>query len=155
MDYYIVRDFESSMTMLDSLIVSVPGVNPMYHFLRAQVRTSQVEVQPVNESELRLRYFEIIQDLKFCAKSFPEFPYASFNIGNTYVKLKDYQSAINAYTEALERDPDMPEAYFNRGVVRILDGKIAEGLADLSKAGERGLYQSYNLIKKYSAKAKE
>ena len=75
----------------------------MYHFLRAQVRTSQVEVQPVNESELRLRYFEIIQDLKFCAKSFPEFPYASFNIGNTYVKLKDYQSAINAYTEALER----------------------------------------------------
>lgn len=155
MDYYIVRDFESSMTMLDSLIVSVPGVNPMYHFLRAQVRTSQVEVQPVNESELRLRYFEIIQDLKFCAKSFPEFPYASFNIGNTYVKLKDYQSAINAYTEAMERDPDMPEAYFNRGVARILDGKIAEGLADLSKAGERGLYQSYNLIKKYSAKAKE
>lgn len=154
MDYYIVRDFESSMSVLDSLVVSVPGINPLYHFMRAQVRTSQIEAQPVNENELRLCYFEIIQDLKFCANSLPDFPYASFNMGNIYVKLKDYPSAINSYTEALERDPEMPEAYFNRGVVHILNNDIDKGLADFSKAGEMGLYQSYNLIKKHSANNK-
>lgn len=150
MDHYIVRDFESSMTVLDSLIVSVPGASPLYHFLRAQVRTSQIEAQPINDNELRLRYFEIIQDLKYCASSIPDFPYASYNMGNTYIKLKDYQTAIQAYTDAISRDPDMPEAYYNRGVAYILQGKVEDALVDLSKAGEMGLYQAYNLIKKHS-----
>lgn len=152
MDNYIVRDFESSMSVLDSLIVSVPDVNPLFHFLRAQVRTSQVEAQPINDSELRLRYLEILQDWKYCAKSMPEFPYASYNMGNTFVKLKDYTSAIKAYAEAIERDPDMPEAYFNRGVARIMHDDVEMGLSDLSQAGEMGLYQAYSLIKKYSKK---
>lgn len=150
MDNYIVRDFESSMSVLDSLIVSVPDVNPLCHFLRAQVRTSQVEAQPINDSELRLRYLEVLQDWKFCANSMAEFPFASYNMGNTLVKLKDYVSAIKAYTEAIERAPDMPEAYFNRGVAHILNNNVEQGLADLSQAGEMGLYQAYNLIKKYS-----
>ena len=68
--------------------------------------------------------------------------------------MKDYPSAINSYTEALERDPEMPEAYFNRGVVHILNNDTDKGLADFSKAGEMGLYQSYNLIKKHSANNK-
>lgn len=154
MDHYIVRDYESAMSVLDSLIVSVPNIDPLYHFLRAQVRTSQIEAQPINEKELRLRYFEILQDWKFCANAIDDFPYASYNMGNTYVKLKDYASAINAYTDAIERDNGMPEAYFNRGVAYILSDNIDKGLADLSRAGEMGLYQAYNLIKKYSKNRK-
>lgn len=150
MDNYIVRDFESSMTLLDSMIVSVPQAHPLLHFLRAQVRTSQIEAQPLNDSELRLGYMEVLQDWRLCAKSIKAFPYASYNVGNTYVKLKDYASAITAYTEAIARDEDMPEAYYNRGVSYILAGDAQKGLADLSKAGEMGLYQAYNLIKKYS-----
>lgn len=150
LDHYIVRDFESSMSVLDSIIVSVPNVSPLYHFLRAQVRTSQIEAQPMNESEQRLRYLEILQDLKYCAASLPDFPYASYNWGNTCMKLKDYGTAVDAYSEAIARDADMPEAYYNRGVAYILMGKTEEGLADLSRAGELGLYQAYNLIKKHS-----
>lgn len=150
LDNYIVRDFESSMTLLDSMIVSVPKANPLLHFLRAQVRTSQIEAQPLNDSELRLGYMEVLQDWKLCAKSLKSFPYASYNVGNTYVKLKDYASAVAAYTEAIERDRDMPEAYYNRGVAYILAGDAQKGLVDLSKAGEMGLYQAYSLIKKYS-----
>ncbi len=149
-DNYIVRDFETSMSLLDSMIVSVPLVNPVFHFLRAQVRTSQIEAQPINDSELRLGYLEALQDWKLCARYIPDFPYASYNVGNTYVKLKNYDSAIAAYTEAITRDQDMPEAYYNRGVAHILAGDTQKGLADLSKAGELGLYQAYNLIKKHS-----
>jgi tetratricopeptide (TPR) repeat protein len=155
MDNYIVRDYETAMSVLDSVIVSVPDVNPLYHFLRAQVRTSQVEAQPINDNELRLRYLEILQDWKYCARALPDFPFASYNMANTYVKLKDYPSAIEAYTEAIRREPDMPEAYFNRGVAHILQGNVESGLADLSRAGEMGLYQAYSLIKKYSAKGRE
>ncbi len=149
-DNYIVRDFETSMSLLDSMIVSIPFVNPILHFLRAQVRTSQIEAQPINDSELRLGYMEALQDWKLCAKTIPDFPYASYNVGNTYIKLKNYSSAISAYTEAINRDPGMPEAYYNRGVAYILAEDTQKGLADLSKAGELGLYQAYSLIKKYS-----
>ena len=155
MDNYIVRDYETAMSVLDSVIVSVPDANPLYHFLRAQVRTSQVEAQPINDNELRLRYLEILQDWKYCARALPDFPFASYNMANTYVKLKDYTSAIEAYAEAIRREPSMPEAYFNRGVAYILQGNVEFGLADLSRAGEMGLYQAYSLIKKYSAKGKE
>lgn len=154
MDHYIVRDFESAMSVIDSLIVSTPGAHPLYHFLRAQVRTSQIEAQPINENELRLRYFEILQDWKYCANAMEDFPFAFYNMGNTYVKLKDYPSAIKAYTSAIERDSTMPEAYFNRGVAYILSNDMEHGLADLSQAGEMGLYQAYNLIKKYSKRNK-
>lgn len=150
LDNYIVRDFDSSMSLIDSLIVSTPNADPLYHFIRAQVRTSQVEAQPINDNELRLRYMEVLQDWKYCAKAMTDFPYASYNIGNIYVKMKDFKSAIEAYTEAIKRDSSMPEAYFNRGVANILNGHIDEGLADLSQAGEMGLYQAYNLIKTYS-----
>ena len=68
------------------------------------------------------------------------------------LKLKDYQSAINSYSRAIEIDNKLPEAYFNRGITYILMKEINKGLADLSQAGEMGLYQAYNLIKKYSQK---
>lgn len=150
MDNYIVRDFETSMSVLDSLIVSVSNAHPLLHFLRAQVRTAQAEAQPINEGELRLCYMEVIQDLKLCARRLPDFPYASYNLGVTYTKLKDYPSAISAYTEAIARDSSLPEAYWGRGVAYILSGDTERGLSDLSQAGEMGLYQAYSLIKKYS-----
>lgn len=150
MDYYIVRDFESAMSVLDSIIVSDKDVSPFYHFLRAQVRVSQLEAQPLSEGEMHLTCLDIIQDLKYCTNSIPDFPYASFNMGNIYVKLKEYYYAIEAYTDAIRRDPAMPEAYFNRAVAHILQGNLEQALSDFSQAGEMGLYQAYNLIKKYS-----
>ena len=41
----------------------------------------------------------------------------------------------------------MPEAWFNQGLALIYVKREAEGIADLSKAGELGLYQAYSIIK--------
>ena len=76
--------------------------------------------------------------------------FAYYNIGNIYAHLHEYAKAQEAYTRALEIDPRFPDAYYNRGVIRLLDGRTEEGLADLSQAGEYGLYGAYNLIKRYS-----
>lgn len=154
MDYYIVHDFESAISVLDSLIVSNPEINPLYYFIRAQVRTSQIEAQPVNEDEIRLRYLDILQDWKYCSNKLYDFPFAAYNMGNSYMRIKEYDSAIKAYTDAIERDKSLPEAYFNRGIAYILHGNAEKGLADLSQAGEMGLYQAYNLIKKHSKNKK-
>jgi tetratricopeptide (TPR) repeat protein len=62
---------------------------------------------------------------------------------------RDFRSAISYYTKAIEIDNDFAEAYFNRGLTYIYINEIDKGLADLSKAGELGIYQAYNLISRF------
>jgi hypothetical protein len=50
---------------------------------------------------------------------------------------------------AIAQDADFAEAYFNRGLTYVYIGENEKGLADLSKAGELGIYQAYNIITKF------
>ena len=52
------------------------------------------------------------------------------------------------FTKAIQHDPNLAEAYYNRGLCRIYAGNVAEGNKDLSKAGELGLYNAYSILKK-------
>ena len=70
-------------------------------------------------------------------------------MANTKVKKKDYLGAINDYSKAIELEPDFAEAYFNRGLTRIFLDDMEGGSLDLSKAGELGLTEAYNVIKRY------
>ena len=38
-----------------------------------------------------------------------------FNRGNSKAGLSDYQGALRDYTEAIDRNPNFPQAYYNRG----------------------------------------
>jgi len=63
------------------------------------------------------------------------------------VPRHDYQHAVEDYTHAIELDAHLAEAYYNRGLARLALKQQAEGVSDLSKAGELGLYQAYSIIK--------
>ena len=63
---------------------------------------------------------------------------------------KDYRSAIEDYDKAVAISPDFAEAWFNRGITHIYLGEREEGLRDLSRAGELGMYKAYNIIKRFS-----
>ena len=70
--------------------------------------------------------------------------------GEEKAKLqKEYKDAIEYYTRAIAQDRDFAEAYFNRGLTYVYIGENEKGLADLSKAGELGIYQAYNLITRF------
>lgn len=156
MDYYHVRDFESATTDLGLILASHPDHQAAL-FLRAQMRIAQqmasvpagtLPLSPSNEA--RIGYGQALEDLQHLLRLSPNLSAAQYNIGNVYVQLHQFDRAIEAYSATLELDPQFPEAYFNRGVIRLLDGHTNDGLSDLSQAGELGLYQAYNLIKKYS-----
>jgi tetratricopeptide (TPR) repeat protein len=66
-----------------------------------------------------------------------------------HAKLNDYKSAIVDYTVAIELNERFAEAYFNRGLARLYIGNVEEGVSDLSKAGELGIFQAYNVIKRF------
>ena len=81
----------------------------------------------------------------------PTNAYIYYDRGNLYASRKDYAKAVDDYTRAIELDPNLAEAYYNRGLTRIRANNRTQGIADLSKAGELGLYGAYSLIKQYSA----
>ena len=155
LDYYQVRDLHNSYLTVDSMIVygnTTEANDALLYFLRAQVRIAQINVQQntMEPREVRLGFINACHDLKTASRLAPDFAYSAYNMGNILVRMTEYNDAVAAYTEAIRQDPKMPEAYYNRGVAYILQKDIDKGLADLSQAGELGLYQAYSLIKKYS-----
>ena len=151
LSYYHVRDFEAASADLDSAAV-LDAKDAVIPFLQAQVHCRQMEAQSGEASVMttQIGYNRALTELQRVVALEPTFAYAWYNMGNIYMAVQDYKSAYDAYSRALNIDPRLPDAYYNRGLASILDGQVQRGLSDLSQAGEYGLYGAYNLIKRYS-----
>lgn len=154
---YHVRDFEAAMADLDTLIQS-QSASPEFFFLRAQCRLAQTmagqqsfgEDKPhggeVDVMALRM----VRRDLEQVIRLAPDIAYAYYDLGNVLFLEGDFRQAEEAYTDALKHLSRFPDAYYNRGVTYLMMGQTDKGIADLSQAGEQGLYSAYSLIKQYS-----
>ncbi len=60
--------------------------------------------------------------------------------------------AIYLLNQAIELNDAYAEAYYNRGLLRLLLDENALAIKDLSKAGELGIVSAYNIIKKNQKK---
>ncbi|ESU19943.1 hypothetical protein FCR2A7T_13500 [Flavobacterium cauense R2A-7] len=65
------------------------------------------------------------------------------------LKLDDSQGAMQDAEEAIKYKPYEGIAYYVRGFYRLNSGNKNEGCMDLSKAGELGYQEAYQLIQKY------
>jgi tetratricopeptide (TPR) repeat protein len=96
-----------------------------------------------------LDYKSAISDFNLALKYNPRLPVYYFR-GNAMFNLKNYLGAINDYTIIIQSNPnDSPNAYFNRGLARIYFKQIQLGCKDLSKAGEQGNLDAYEVIKEH------
>ncbi len=91
-------------------------------------------------------------DFAEALKLSPRNAYLYYNRANLYADDKRLDRAIADYTQAILLDPNLAEAYYNRGVANYYAGHLAEAQADLSKAGELGLYDAYALSKRLATK---
>jgi tetratricopeptide (TPR) repeat protein len=99
-----------------------------------------------------LDYDFILNDLNNVIKLSPNFEFAYYNKALVQCSRKLYNEALESLNKAIEINPDFAEAYFNRGIIHIYNGNETEGTADLSKAGELGIFKAYNVIKRYTSK---
>lgn len=79
----------------------------------------------------------------------PEMSFAHFNFGHLLATAERYEEAETQFGLAASSKGNFIEANYNRGLIRILLGKISKGCEDMSLAGELGLTDSYNVIKRY------
>ncbi len=54
----------------------------------------------------------------------------SYNMGNTYYALKDYASAITAYSDAMQAEPAFYEALLNRANALLMAGQLVSAKDD-------------------------
>lgn len=66
--------------------------------------------------------------------------------------LNDLRGSITDCSESIKLDPYFPAAYMTRGMAKIQLKQIEEGCLDLSKAGELGMTDAYEEIKRFCNK---
>lgn len=151
-DYESLCAFQSALEEYNKAATLASG-NWVILFNRASVRHKMIEAADENDEQqmmdLQLRL--MMDDYKEVVRLCPNMYFAYFNMGNIMVEEKNYNEAISYYNIAIEKDKDFGEAYFNRGLTYIFLGENDKGIADLSKAGELGVYSAYNFIKRFTA----
>lgn len=139
-EFAIIKDYTSAIDDCSKAIVLADNdLEPIIAFCRATWRYRMPEL----DYELILRDYNQVLSLQ------PDFTFALFNKANILCSQGNYRDAIDHYSRAIKYDPDFAEGYFNRGLTYIYTGENEKGLADLSKAGELGIYQAYNLMTRF------
>lgn len=166
LDFYLVQDLVSAIADYSSAIAADGGLWVAY-FNRAIARFRQAQLdaaghdedsfvmQPLQTAEASATsasssYQLCLADLNKVIDLAPDFPYAWYDRAYVYAMMHDYQAALADYNEVIAMNGSFAEAYYNRGLTRLFLGQNEEGIADLSKAGELGLYGAYNLIKRFA-----
>ena len=157
-EFALVQDYTSALDDCTQAIVLSNDQRPttndpsILFFCRANWRYKQLEyLRAAGEltKESALDFEIMLRDLDYVTQLCPDFSFAYYNKANLLATQKDFEAAIAHYTAAIQADPDFAEAYFNRGLTRIYLDRVEAGIADLSKAGELGIYQAYNLISRF------
>ena len=100
------------------------------------------------EATMRDAYLQMaIAGLKTAERLAPTNAYVAYNMGCALASKHSTQAAIDAFTQALQLDERLPEAYYNRALLYVQLNQKEKAYADLSRAGQLGLYKAYALIK--------
>ncbi|MCQ2310241.1 MAG: tetratricopeptide repeat protein [Paludibacteraceae bacterium] len=152
-EFALVQDYTSAMDDCTKAILLDPSLI-FAHFLRANWRYKQIEYQRAtgdvdNTAKYEMDFEIMLRDYDYVVTHLPDFSFAYYNKANMLCQQKDFQAAITHYSRAIEIDHDFAEAYFNRGLTYIYTDNTDKGIEDLSRAGELGIYQAYNLITRF------
>ena len=76
--------------------------------------------------------------------------YSYYNRANLRALSGSLPEAFEDYTKAIELNPNFAEAYYNRGIIQIFMKDTRKGCLDISKAGELGIVEAYEVLKRYA-----
>jgi tetratricopeptide (TPR) repeat protein len=167
----LLKQYNKAIDDLNKVIKLDERNLPAY-FMRANARTKMIETieklklkeqSPGFESKASLilpvdinsnsttidAYNDILTDYTVVLYMNPDFIFGYYNSGNIYCKTEKYFQSIEEFNKAISIEPEFAEAYYNRGLVKILMNDIEGGAKDLSKAGELGIKDAYNVLKRY------
>ncbi len=147
--YAKTQNFDDAMSDL-TLCLQTDSTCALAYWQRAVCQAMVNEFNASQGIDVQLKAARAMDDFNHALRLEPGSAFLLYDRANLYAARKDYAHAIDDYTAALKANPRLAEAYYNRGLCRILSNHKTEGIQDLSRAGELGLYGAYSVIKKYS-----
>lgn len=156
--YAMLKNYESALADLDKVISLKPDfVAPLLEraFVRLAMDESRRRARHDHEAGDRLEAgmltreanLRALEDLDKALELAPDMAYAWYDKALVLERLGRTQEAVDCYSKAIADANDFAEAYFNRGLLFIKLGRKAEAAADMSRAGELGVYYAYPLLK--------
>jgi len=147
--YSAIQNYEGAIEDLSTYLhIDSTSVLALWQRAVCQSRINQFQASEGTNTELKNA--NVLADFNHALALSPQNAYLLYDRGNQHAQRKAYESAIADFTAAIAIEPNMAEAYYNRGLCLIYHQRVEEGIRDLSKAGELGLYTAYSIIKKYS-----
>ncbi len=163
----MIKNYQSALDAYNKALELDPGFSLAY-FNRANTRLEMLEElkeqeplpvaisfgnnmqQPrITEKTPLPEYQEVINDYNKVIELNPDFSFAWFNRANIKARIADYESALQDYSIAIQLEPNLAQAYYNRALILIYQHNNQPACQDLSRAGELGIANAYNLIKRY------
>jgi tetratricopeptide (TPR) repeat protein len=144
--YGVIQNYESAIEDLSTYIMN-DSTSTLAYWQRAVCQSRFNDFNAAQGTDVKLKTASVLNDLTKAVDISPN-AYLYYNRGNVYAVRNDYTHAIEDYTRALEIDPSLAEAYYNRGLAHLAAKQQDKGVSDLSKAGELGLYTAYSIIKR-------
>jgi len=169
----IIKNYNDAISELNSLIIS-DTTNFIAFFSRANIRFEMISYikQLENQNDYYITssnlnstqrdliettedfadYKIVVEDLLKAKDLSPNFIFCDYNLGNTYLQMRDYRKAIEHYDMVIKSDNEFKEAYYNRGLTYIYLKENENGCMDMSKAGELGIEEAYQVIGRFCDK---
>ena len=165
----LIKQYTNSVSTYSTAIEQNPS-NPFLYLNRSTTRAEMIDfISSIDNSYQRItidsdpanrlnnnskrtyNYDEAVADLNKAVKLFPGFAYAYYNRANLLALSGSLPEAFEDYTKAIAQNPSFAEAYYNRGIIQIFMKDTRKGCLDLSKAGELGIEEAYEVLKRYTA----
>ena len=164
----LVKQYTNAVNTYTSAIQASP-TNPFVYLNRATTQAEMIDFissienayqrisiesdparQLHNRTTRTYNYDEAIADLTKAIKLYSGFAYAYYNRANLLALSGKLPEAFDDYTKAIELNPNFAEAYYNRGLIQIYMKDTRKGCLDISRAGELGIEEAYEVLKQYS-----
>ena len=146
--YSVIRDNQQAIDDL-STYLQIDSMSVLALWQRAVCQAHISLFQASEGANTELVTASVLADLNHALELRPHNAYLYYNRGCIQARRENLQQAIDDFTTALQYEPNLAEAYFNRGICHLNKGDEKEKTsADLSKAGELGLYDAYSVLKR-------
>jgi tetratricopeptide (TPR) repeat protein len=147
--YTTIYNYDEALNDLNDYL-SIDSVSELAYWQRGFCHSMVKTYDAQHPSGSKLMLAKSVDDFRQAIKIDKDNAYLYYNLANAFSDLKDYKNAIANYDIAIDHNPRMAEAYYNRGLAKIFIYDKQGGLKDLGKAGELGIYDAYAIMKKYS-----
>jgi tetratricopeptide (TPR) repeat protein len=164
----LVKQYTNAVNTYTAAIQASPS-NPFVYLNRATTQAEMIDfISSIDNAYQRIsiesdparqlynrtttrtyNYDEAIADLTKAIKLYSGFAYAYYNRANLLAISGKLPEAFEDYTKAIELNPNFAEAYYNRGLIQIYMKDTRKGCLDISKAGELGIEEAYEVLKIY------